>query len=101
MRCRRWSGDCGRLRAMGIRRFDVDSWRVSPLSRRRMDLSQFAKERAAVAEICARVAGEGDAALREYGQRFDGWAPLATETFQVPQEQLAAAANRLPSADRA
>jgi len=86
---------------MPIKRFDVGSWLDSPLSRRRLDLAQFAKERAAVAEICARVAAEGDAALREYGERFDGWAPQATETFQVPQEQLAAAANRLPSADRA
>ncbi|HEX9476137.1 MAG TPA: histidinol dehydrogenase [Candidatus Dormibacteraeota bacterium] len=86
---------------MGIRRFDVDSWRVSPLSRRRMDLSQFAKERAAVAEICARVAGEGDAALREYGQRFDGWAPRSGETFEVPKGELVAAADTLPKADRA
>src|SRR5712691_4427393 len=86
---------------MGIRRFDVDSWRVSPLSRRRMDLSQFAKERAAVAEICARVAGEGDAALREYGQRFDGWAPRSGETFEVPRGELVAAADSLPKADRA
>jgi histidinol dehydrogenase len=86
---------------MPIKRFDVGSWLDSPLSRRRLDLAQFAKERAAVAEICARVAAEGDVALREYGERFDGWAPQATETFQVPQEQLAAAANLLPSADRA
>lgn len=86
---------------MPIRRFDVGSWLDSPLSRRRMDLTQFAKERAAVAEICARVAAEGDAALREYGERFDGWAPQATETFRVPHDHLAAAANRLPSADRA
>jgi len=86
---------------MPIKRFDVGSWLDSPLSRRRLDLAQFAKERAAVAEICARVAAEGDSALREYGERFDGWAPQATETFQVPQDQLAAAANRLPSADRA
>src|SRR5216684_3716151 len=86
---------------MGIRRFDVDSWRVSPLSRRRMDLSQFAKERAAVAEICARVAGEGDAALREYGQRFDGWASRSGETFEVPRGELVAAADSLPKADRA
>jgi histidinol dehydrogenase len=86
---------------MPIKRFDVGSWLDSPLSRRRMDLTQFVKERAAVAEICARVAAEGDAALREYGERFDGWAPQATETFRVPHDHLAAAANRLPSADRA
>jgi histidinol dehydrogenase len=86
---------------MAIKRFDVGSWLDSPLSRRRLDLSQFAKERADVAEICARVAADGDAALREYGERFDGWAPREGETFQVPKGDLVAAANRLPSADRA
>ncbi len=86
---------------MPVKRFDVGSWLDSPLSRRRLDLSQFANERAAVAEICARVAAEGDAALREYGQRFDGWAPAEGQTFQVPDGDLAAAADRLPSADRA
>ncbi|HKB18028.1 MAG TPA: histidinol dehydrogenase [Candidatus Dormibacteraeota bacterium] len=86
---------------MGVKRFDVGSWLASPLSRRRLDLSQFAKERADVAEICARVAADGDAALREYGERFDGWAPGERETFEVPKGDLLAAANRLPSADRA
>ncbi len=86
---------------MGIRRFDVGSWLDSPLSRRRLDLAQFAKERAEVAEICARVASDGDAALREYSERFDGWAPRDGETFAVPQADIAAAANRLATADRA
>jgi histidinol dehydrogenase len=86
---------------MGVKRFDVGSWLDSPLSRRRLDLSQFAKERADVAEICARVAADGDAALREYGERFDGWAPGERDAFQVPKGDLRAAANRLPSADRA
>src|SRR5467141_200693 len=86
---------------MGVKRFDVGSWLDSPLSRRRLDLSQFASERADVAEICARVAADGDAALREYGERFDGWAPGEGETFEVPKGDLRAAANRLPSADRA
>lgn len=85
---------------MAIKRFDVGSWLDSPLSRRRLDLSQFARERAAVADICARVAAEGDAALREFGERFDGWAPREGETFQVPQSDLVAAANRLAPADR-
>src|SRR3984893_7609083 len=85
---------------MPIRRFDVGSCLASPLSRRRLDLSQFAKERAAVAEICARVAEEGDAALREYGRRFDGWAPGDGESFEVPHAEFAAAASRLPSADQ-
>src|SRR5437016_9325408 len=66
-----------------------------------MDLSQFAAERAAVAEICARVLAEGDEALRELGKRFDGWAPNTGDSFEVPQGELRAAAERLPAADRA
>src|SRR5256712_3019544 len=101
MQSRLWSVGCARVRTMPVRRFDVGSWLDSPLSRRRLDLSQFADERAIVAEICARVAADGDPALREYGERFDGWAPRKGETFRVPEGDLAAAANRLPNADRA
>jgi len=54
-----------------------------------------------VQEICARVAAEGDAALREYGLRFDGWAPGASESFEVPSGAAAAAAKRLAAPDRA
>jgi histidinol dehydrogenase len=54
-----------------------------------------------VAEICARVATDGDEALRELGKKFDGWAPGGNETFEVPARDLAAAADRLPPADRA
>ena len=86
---------------MPVRRFDVGSWVDSPLSRRRLELSQFAKERTAVAEICSRVAAEGDDALRELGKRFDGWAPARGESFEVPKGALAAAADRLAPADRA
>ncbi len=71
------------------------------MSRRRLDLSQFAEQRAAVQEICARVLAEGDAALREYGQRFDGWAPGPGEDFEVARVDVEAAARRLPPADRA
>jgi histidinol dehydrogenase len=86
---------------MTVKRFDVGSWLDSPLSRRRLDLSQFGEERAVVAEICARVATEGDKALRELGQKFDGWAPGADQTFEIPQRDLAAAADKLAPADRA
>ena len=86
---------------MPVMRFDVGSWLDSPLSKRRLDLSQFANERAAVAEICARVAVDGDAALREYGKRFDGWAPGPDESFQVQAADLAAALRDLPGPDRA
>ena len=86
---------------MTVKRFDVGSWLDSPMSRRRLDLSQFTSERTAVAEICARVAADGDQALRELGKKFDGWAPGGNETFEVPARELAAAADRLPAADRA
>jgi histidinol dehydrogenase len=66
-----------------------------------LELSQFVKERATVTEICSRVLVEGDDALRELGKRLDGWAPARGESFEVPQGALAAAAGRLPTADRA
>ena len=86
---------------MPVRRFDVGSWLDSPLSRRRLDLSQFVKERETVAEICSRVLAEGDDALRELGLRYDGWAPAKGESFEVAHGDLAAASSRLPTADRA
>ena len=86
---------------MPVKRFDVGSWLDSPMSRRRLDLTQFAEQRAAVQEICARVAADGDAALRELGQRFDGWAPGPGEEFDVPASELVSALRRLPAADRA
>ncbi len=86
---------------MAIKRFDAASWLDSPWSRRRLDLARFAEERAAVQEICARVAADGDTALREYGLRFDGWAPSASESFEVPSGEVASAAKRLAEADRA
>ncbi|HLQ62303.1 MAG TPA: histidinol dehydrogenase [Candidatus Acidoferrales bacterium] len=85
---------------MGIKRFDVGEWLDSPLSRRRLDLSHLERERAVVQEICARVAAEGDAALREYGQRFDGWSPAADGGFDVPRAELERAWRRLPPEDR-
>jgi histidinol dehydrogenase len=71
----------------------VAAWRA--FSRRRFDLSQFATERAAVVEICAKVLAEGDSALRELGQRFDGWSPAGGESFEVPTTELQAAFRRL------
>jgi len=86
---------------LAIKRFDAASWLDSPWSRRRLDLARFAEERAVVQDICARVAAEGDAALREYGLRFDGWAPGASESFEVPSGELESAAKRLAAPDRA
>jgi histidinol dehydrogenase len=86
---------------MTVRRFESESWRASPLSRRRFDLAQLATERAEVVAICAHVASDGDAALRELGGRFDGWAPAAGESFEVPAREIDAALGRLPKEDRA
>jgi histidinol dehydrogenase len=83
-----------------VERFETESWRQSALSRRRLDLSQFANERVAVAEICARVQAEGDAALRELGLRYDGWAPPKGESFEVPRDDWVAAAGRLGRSER-
>jgi histidinol dehydrogenase len=54
-----------------------------------------------VAQICDQVASKGDDALRELSKRFDGWAPGPGESFEVPRAELANAAERLLSADRA
>jgi histidinol dehydrogenase len=83
-----------------VRKFDAQTWKESSQWRRQLDMTQFAKERAAVAEICARVAAEGDAALRELGKKFDGWAPGPGESFEVPRSELADAAESLQPADR-
>ena len=79
---------------MTVERFDAVSWRESPLSRRGLNLSELAREREAVAEICAQVLREGDAALRELGQKFDGWAPGPGESFAVEVDAAIAAADR-------
>src|SRR6202171_1630206 len=86
---------------MTVKRFDVGSWLDSPMSRRRLDLSEFSGERAVVMEICARGAAAGDQALRELGEKVGRWAPGAGESFEVPARELAAAAGRLAPADRA
>ena len=86
---------------MPIRRFSVGDWLDSPLSRRRLDLSELREQRATVEEIVGRVATEGDAALRQYGLRFDGWAPAPEDGFEVPRRELDGALNRLRNEDRA
>jgi histidinol dehydrogenase len=66
---------------MSVRRFDAASF--AEVVRERARPSAFAAERAAVAEICARVQAEGDVALRDLGKRYDGWAPEPGESFEV------------------
>ena len=79
---------------MTVERFDAASWRESPLSRRGLNLSEFARERDAVVEICARVMREGDAALRDLGKKFDGWAPGPTESFAIDVDAAIESADR-------
>ena len=86
---------------MSIRRFDLGSWLDSPLSRRRLDLAGLEAEQAAVREICARVRSEGDSAVAEYSERFDGWRPAPGDGFRVPREEIDGALRRLAPGDRA
>ena len=69
---------------MGVRRFDAASF--AQLTRERSSLESMAAERATVAEICRRVRTEGDAALRDLGSKFDGWAPAAGESFEADMQ---------------
>ena len=85
---------------MSIRRFDLGSWLDSPLSRRRLDLAGLETEQATVREICARVRTEGDSAVAEYGERFDGWRPALEDGFRVPREEIDGALRRLGPGDR-
>ena len=80
-----------------LKRFDLGSWIDSPLSRRRLDLGATDEQRATVREICERVRREGDDALREFGDRFDGWegGPL-----RVERSELRSALSRLPAGSR-
>jgi histidinol dehydrogenase len=86
---------------MSIKRFDLGSWLDSPFSRRRLDLAGLEEQQATVREICDRVRREGDSALREFGQRFDGWKPAPEDGFQVPRAEIEQALQRLAPGDRA
>jgi histidinol dehydrogenase len=85
---------------VGLRRFTSQEWFADPISGRRLHLGGTAEQRSAVQEICRRVAVEGDAALHEYGRRFDGWAPGPGESLRVPPGQVAAALERLHAPER-
>ena len=82
---------------MTVRRYDPASF--AKATRARSQPASLAAEREAVAEICSRVRAEGDAALRELGRRFDGWAPGPGEAFDVADEDREAAYLRLDPND--
>lgn len=85
---------------MPLRRFSREEWYADPLSGRRLNLGGTPEQRAAVQEICRRVATEGDAALREYSGRFDGWAPSPGESWLVPVAEVQAALSRTDARER-
>lgn len=74
---------------------DIDTARAGIL--RRMPLDDDAATTTAVAGIIAAVRQRGDAALREYTQRFDG---VDREALEIPRERWAAAAADLDPALR-
>ena len=51
-----------------------------------------AQVRDTVEQILADVASEGDAAVRRYSQRFDGWSP---PSFRLSPDDIAAAAAQI------
>lgn len=70
------------------------------------DLAEFCRGAVVPKEIAEAVAGiladvreRGDAAVAHYAEKFDG-AKLAAADFRVPVTELAAAAKRLPKAER-
>jgi histidinol dehydrogenase len=82
---------------MPLRRFTAEEWAARPA---RGDLGGTPEQRRAVQDICRRVAAEGDAALRAYGLRFDGWAPAAGEGWALGRAEMEAALAGLPAAQR-
>src|SRR5438094_3587142 len=84
---------------MPLKRFDAGEWLDHPWSRRRAWGLGSREDREAVAEIVQRVAREGDAALLDFSERYDGWRPAAPGEFRVGRSEIAAARGRLRPAD--
>jgi histidinol dehydrogenase len=79
-----------------LRRFVLGEWREEQVLRAlRRPLDLAAPELAAVGEIVAAVAKEGDAALLRYTARFDG-AELLPNRLRVAPEEFAAARAAVP-----
>jgi histidinol dehydrogenase len=74
-------------------------WLAQPPDRG--DLGGTPEQREAVRAICARVAAEGDAALRELSLRFDGWAAAEGESPALGRDAMERALRGLPQAERA
>src|SRR5262252_4338412 len=83
---------------MPLQRYTAGEWRARPADR--TDAGGTPEQREAVRAICRRVAGEGDAALREYALRFDGWAPADGESWALGRPEMEAALAGLPADQR-
>ncbi len=53
-----------------------------------------------VNDIIARIRGEGDAALLEFTNRFDGWQANTAADLEIPKSRLEQAWNALPEAQQ-
>lgn len=78
-----------------MKRFDAGEWYDSPLSRRRLDLNNLQEQLQTVRQIVEDVRTRGDDALREYGRKFDGWAPANEDSFEVSRQDLEKAPAKL------
>jgi histidinol dehydrogenase len=83
---------------MPLQRYTAGEWRARPADRG--DAGGTHDQVEAVRDICRRVAAEGDAALREYGLRFDGWAPVVGESWALDRPDMERALASLPDAQR-
>jgi len=83
---------------MPLQRYTAGEWRARPADR--SEAAGTPDQREAVRTICRRVATDGDAALREYGLRFDGWAPAEGEGWALERPDLERALAGLPAAQR-
>ncbi|HXM54276.1 MAG TPA: histidinol dehydrogenase [Candidatus Dormibacteraeota bacterium] len=83
---------------MPVQRYTAAEWAARPADR--FDLGGTPDEREAVRQIVRRVAAEGEPALREHAQRFDGWAPPPGEDWALRRPALERALEELPADQR-
>jgi histidinol dehydrogenase len=83
---------------MPLHRYSADEWLARPADRD--DAGGTPDQREAVRSICRRVAAEGEAALREFALRFDGWAPAEGESWALGRPDMDLALASLPVEQR-
>jgi histidinol dehydrogenase len=83
---------------MPLQRYTAHEWLARPADR--ADAGGTPDQREAVRAVCRRVAAEGEAALREFALRFDGWAPAEGESWAVGRPDMERALASLPDEQR-